>query len=370
MKITLQKIEFEKALNFSQGIIDKRTTNPILSNILFIASDDKLELYSTNIDISSISQVSANVESAGRAVVSAKMLFDIVRKFPPGEIQIRRMDNNWVEIKSSSVQYKIAGLHPEEYPTIEKPKRTDYVTIRSKTLLKLLKRTIFAVSLEEVKKILGGILFDFSEDNVLKLVATDGHRLSLVREPIAIKIRRKGDNNVVLPRKGMQELQKILEETDEDIKVSIDERSAIFRTEDRTLMMKVLEGTFPDYNQVMPLENDKILRINRQRFFDALSRMVIVSADRSNVVRISFSAEGIVVSSESPNEGEGKEFVEAEYKGTKIEMGFNARYIMDVLDVVEDEVVEMKILDELSAVLIKPAQDENFLNVVMPVRMP
>ncbi|MCX7958044.1 MAG: DNA polymerase III subunit beta [Deltaproteobacteria bacterium] len=370
MKITLQKAEIEKAINFTQGIIDKRTTNPILSNILFSASDDKLELYSTNMDISSINQIGANVETAGRAVVSAKMLFDIIRKFPPGEIQMRRMDNNWLELKSSSVQYKIAGLHPEEYPTIEKPKKSDYITIKSKVLLKLLRKTLFAVSTEDVKKILGGILFDFSEENYMKLVATDGHRLALVREPANMKIKKKGDSSVVLPRKGMQELQKILEETDEDIKVSIDEKMAVFRTETKTLMMKVLEGSFPDYNQVMPRENDKILRINRQRFYDALSRMVIVSAERSNIVRISFSEEGIVVSSESPNEGEGKEFVEAEYKGTKMDMGFNARFIMDIMEVADEEIIEMKLLDELSAVLVKPAQDENFLNVVMPVRMP
>lgn len=185
-----------------------------------------------------------------------------------------------------------------------------------------------------------------------------------------MRLKKKGDNSLVLPRKGMQELLRILEETDEDIKVSIDEKMAIFKTETKTLMMKVLEGTFPDYNQVMPRDNDKILRINRQRFYDALSRMVIVSADRSNIVRISFSSEGVVVSSESPNEGEGKEFVEAEYHGTKMDMGFNARYIMDVLEVADEEVIEMKMLDELSAVLIKPSQDENFINIVMPVRMP
>ncbi len=370
MKITLQKADLERAINFTQGIIDKRTTNPILSNILFSAADNKLELYSTNMDISSINQIDASVEVVGRAVVSARMLFDIVRKFPPGEVHLRRMDNNWLELKSGSVQYKIAGLHPEEYPTIEKPKKTDYISIKSDTLIKLLKKTIFAVSEEDVKKILGGVFFDFSEENLLKLVATDGHRLSLVREPVNFKVKKKEEDGIVLPRKGMSELLRILEETDEDIKVSFDERMAIFKTDTKTLMMKVLEGTFPDYNQVMPKENDKILKINRQRFYDALSRMVIVSHERSNIVRISFSDEGIVVSSESPNEGEGKEFVEAEYKGTKMEMGFNARYIMDILEVAEDEVIEMRMLDELSAVLVKPSQDENFLNVVMPVRMP
>ena len=370
MKISLQKADLERAINFVQGIIDKRTTNPILSNILFSASDNKLELYSTNMDISSIEQIDANIEAAGRSVVSAKMLFDIIRKFPPGEIQLRRMDNNWLELKSASVQYKIAGLHPEEYPTIEKPKKGDYIGIKSKTLLSLIKRTIFAVSYEDVKKILGGILFDFSEENIFKLVATDGHRLSLVREPMSIKIKKKGDNSVVLPRKGMAELLKILETTDEEIKVSLDEKMAIFKTETKVLMMKVLEGTFPDYNQVIPTENNRTLKINRQRFYDALSRMVIVSAERSNIVRISFSNEGVVVSSESPNEGEGKEFVEAEFTGSKIEMGFNARYLMDILEVTSDEVIEMRILDELSAVLVKPSQDDNFINVVMPVRMP
>jgi DNA polymerase-3 subunit beta len=370
MKFTLQKADIEKAISFTQGIIDKRTTNPILSNVLFSAADNKLEIYSTNMDISSICQIEANVEVVGRAVVSAKMLFDIIRKFPPGEIQIRRMDNNWIELKSSSVQYKVAGLHPEEYPTIEKPKKIDYVSINPKTLMKLIKKTIFAVSTEDVKKILGGIFFDFSEDNFLKLVATDGHRLALVMEPINFKFKRKIENGVVLPRKGMAELLKILEETDEDIKVSFDEKMAVFKTDTKILMMKVLEGTYPDYNQVMPRENDKILKINRQRFYEALSRMVIVSAERSNIVKISFLDEGIVVSSESPNEGEGKEFVEAEYKGSKMDIGFNARYIMDVLEVKEDEVVEMRMLDELSAVLIKPSQDDNFQNVVMPVRMP
>ncbi len=370
MKITLQKSEIERAINFVQGIIEKRTTNPILSNILFSTTDNKLEIYSTNLDISSIDQIDVNIEVPGRAVVSAKMLFDIIRKFPPGELQMRRMDNNWLELKSSSVQYKIAGLHPEEYPTIEKPKKIDFATISSKTLLKLLKKTIFAVSEEDVKKILGGIFFDYSEENYLKLVATDGHRLALVKEPISLKIRKKSENGVVLPRKGMVELMRILEGAEEDIKVSFDDKMAIFKTETKTLMMKVLEGNFPDYNQVMPKDNDKILRINRLRFNDALSRMVIVSAERSNIVRISFSQDGVVVSSESPNEGEGKEFVEAEYKGEKLDMGFNARYIMDILAVCDEEVVEMRILDELSAVLVKPVQDENYLNVVMPVRMP
>ncbi len=370
MKITLQKADIEKAINFTQGIIDKRTTNPILSNVLFSASDNSLELYSTNMDISSINKIDANVEVVGRAVVSAKMLFDIIKKFPPGELQLRRMDNNWLELKSNSVQYKLAGLHPEEYPNIDKPKKIDYTSIKTKTLLKLLRKTLFAVSVEDVKKILGGILFDLSEEEYLKLVATDGHRLALVKEMVNMKIKKKGENSIVLPRKGMQELMKILEGEDEEIKMNIDEKLAIFKTETKTLMMKVLDGSFPDYNQVIPKENDKILKINRQRFYDALSRMVIVSAERSNIVRISFSDEGIVVSSESPNEGEGKEFIEAEYKGTKMDMGFNARYIMDILEVLDDEVVEMKILDELSAVLIKPSQDENFINVVMPVRMP
>lgn len=369
MKITLQKSEIEKAIDFAQGIIERRTPNPILSNILFIASDNKLELYSTNLDISSINQIDANVEIPGRSVVSAKMLFDIIRKFPPGEIQLRRMDNNWVEIKSTSVQYKIAGLHPEEYPTIEKPKRGDYTSIKSRTLQRLLRKTIFAVSLEDVKKVLGGIFFDCSEEDFLKLIATDGHRLALAKEPVGLKIKRRGGSGVVLPRKGMTELSRILEEGDDEIKVSFDEKMAVFKTDAKTLMMNVIEGNFPDYSQVMPKENNKILKINRQRFYDALSRMVIVSAERSNIVKISFLEGGIVVSSESPNEGEGKEFVEAEYEGEKIDMGFNARYIMDVLEVCDEEVVEMRILDELSAVLIRPAQDENFQNVVMPVRM-
>jgi len=377
MELKIGIAELSKALGRSQGIVEKKSTMPILSHVLLEAKKGGgLVVSATDLDIAVSSEHACEVVKEGAVAVSARHLYDIVRALPEAEVTLRRAQNNYLEVKSGPSEFKIVGLPAEDFPTLPRFEKVPFTDVQAGMLLEMIERTFMAVSNDETRYNLNGVYFEPNADT-LRLVATDGHRLSLSEKPIAGGFGLK--RGVILPKKGLSELRKLLSEvaeagTDEaagETKLGFVENSAILRRPGVVLSMRLIEGLFPDYKQVIPKTGDKVVAIGRDRFLETLRRISILSTDKAHAVKLELSKGHLRVTSQNPDLGEAKEEVPVEYDGDALKIGFNARYILDVLAVLRSKDVRLELADDLSPGVVKGGDevDQGFTAVVMPMRI-
>ena len=377
MELKIGIAELSKALGRSQGIVEKKSTMPILSHVLLEAKKGGgLVVSATDLDIAVSSEHACEVVKEGAVAVSARHLYDIVRALPEAEVTLRRAQNNYLEVKSGPSEFKIVGLPAEDFPTLPRFEKVPFTDVQAGVLLEMIERTFMAVSNDETRYNLNGVYFEPNADT-LRLVATDGHRLSLSEKPIAGGFGLK--RGVILPKKGLSELRKLLSEvaeagTDEaagETKLGFVENSAILRRPGVVLSMRLIEGLFPDYKQVIPKTGDKVVAIGRDRFLETLRRISILSTDKAHAVKLELSKGHLRVTSQNPDLGEAKEEVPVEYDGDALKIGFNARYILDVLAVLRSKDVRLELADDLSPGVVKGGDevDQGFTAVVMPMRI-
>jgi DNA polymerase-3 subunit beta len=362
-----------RALARSQGIVQKKSTMPILSHVLLEAKGtDKLHLSATDLDIAISSDHPCEISKEGALAVSAKHLYEIARTLPETTVALKRTSNNYLEVKSGAAEFRIVGLPAEDFPALPHFEKVPFVSVDVGVLLELIEKTDFAVSTDETRYNLNGVFFE-PQEKILRLVATDGHRLSLADQEVAGDFRLK--KGVILPKKGLHELKKLLAEVagDGEEKPTADlgfaENSAIFRRPGLVLVMRLIEGLFPDYRQVIPKTGEKAITIGRTRLLDTLRRVSLLSTDKAYAVKIELAKDRITILSQNPDLGEAKEDVPVEYQGDALKIGFNARYLIDVLQVLKTDDVLIELADDLSPCVIKAAGDSNYTAVVMPMRI-
>jgi DNA polymerase III subunit beta len=374
LKIGVQ--ELSRALARSQGIVEKKSTMPILSHVLLEAArGDQLQVSATDLDISVTSDHACEVLKEGRVAVPAKQLFDIVRSLPEKDAVLKRASNNYLEVRSGAAEFRLVGLPAEDFPALPRFDKVPLVDVETRPLLEMIELTAFAVSSDETRYNLNGVFFEPS-GGALRTVATDGHRLSLAERQLPGDFRVK--KGVILPRKGLGEMKKLLLEGDEgETKLGFVENSAVLQRPHVKLVMRLIEGVFPDYRQVIPKTGEKSFSVGRDRFLDALRRVSLLSSDKAHAVKLELQPRLLRVLSQNPDLGEAKEEVPVEYEGEALKIGFNARYIMDVLSAlatlepaaVQD--VRMELADDLSPGVLRPAGESatQFTAVVMPMRI-
>jgi DNA polymerase III subunit beta len=376
MELKIATTELSRALGRSQGIVEKKSTMPILSHVLLEAKKGQLVVSATDLDLAVSSEHEQGVEilKEGALAVSARHLYEIVRALPEQQVTLKKAHNNYLELKSGPSEFRIVGLPAEDFPALPRFEKVPFADVDAAALLDMVERTFFAVSNDETRYNLNGVFFEPSAE-ALRLVATDGHRLSLVEKPLGASFGLK--KGVILPKKGLQELRKLLSEAADsgeekpETKLGFVENSAIVRRPGVILSMRLIEGLFPDYRQVIPKAGEKVVRLGRERLQETLRRVSLLSTDKAHAVKLELSKGTLRVLSQNPDLGEAKEEVPVEYEGEGLKIGFNARYILDVLQVMKSKDVAFELADDLSPGVLRGSEeaDQGFTAVVMPMRI-
>ena len=357
-------------LNMAQGVVERKTTIPILSNLLLEAKDGRLALTATDLELSICSSCEVKVKKEGAGTVPAKKLLDLVRLLPETEIKFKLLDNHWVQIICDRKTYKMVGMARENFPALPAMPHA-LVKIPASILEGLIAKTKFAISVEESRYTLNGGLLILKPDS-LAMVATDGHRLALAETDHKLA-GLNGEVRVLIPRKAMDEVEKLAKGSPSDALIDFarDESHLFFQVGARLLISRMLTGQFPNYEAVLPRENNKTVVLERGELNDAVRRVAQLADQRSRAVKISVTSEGIEVSASSPEYGEAKETIETEYKGEPLAIGFNAQYLLDFLSAAADGPVSLELKDEQSAGQLRPLADESYRYryVIMPMRI-
>src|SRR5207248_3033414 len=350
MELQIGIDEFSRALYRAQGIVEKKSTMPILASALLDATQGegggRLSVSDFDLEIGVTGTHPAEVNRTGSVALKHKELYDIVRMLPEKICVLRREANNRVKITSGAAEFNIVGQPAEDYPPFPRAEKVQFVAVEPQQLLEMIEKTQFAISADETRHNLNGVFFEAAEGSV-RMVATDGHRLSLAQRPIEGFALKRG---VIVPRKGLLELRRLLDENSTgDAELGFTETSGVFRRGEVTMVMRLIDGQFPDYMQVIPKEADRTVTVDRPRLLETLKRMSLLSSDRStNAVRLELSEGSLRVTSQNPDLGDAREDIAVSYSGQPLQIGFNARYLMDVLQVVDSEKMNVELCDELS----------------------
>ncbi len=366
MKFKTQVEEFSQKLGLVQGISERRATMPVLSHVLVTIKNGKIEISSTDLETTMSTWCDAEVIEEGSLAIPARKLYEVVKELPSGEVEVEEIGNHWVEIRSSSANFKIAGLPSEDFPIVPELDSDNLFGVESFLIEDMISKTIFAVSPDELRRNLAGIYFEESSDKNLRLVATDGHRLSLVEKKVDGGV--KFDKGFVVPKKGVAELRKVLR-LSQTVKIGVGHNFFMAEGENIVLIARLIDADFPDYKQVTPEVTKVSISIGKDELLSALKRVSILSSEKTKSVKLNIEKGTMTLVSVSPEFGEAKESIDINYSGEDAELGFNARYLMDVLEAITQEKVQIGLIDELSPAVIKPDDDEVYVSVIMPMRV-
>lgn len=367
MDIRLKRSDFLSELAPMQGIVERRTTIPVLSHILLRAEGDRLHLAATDLDVSLTSWVEAESTAAGGIAVQARKFIEIVRAVSGEEVQLSLEAENRLAIRAGRSRFKINGLSPEDFPTLPQVDAGSATEVPFARLKAMIGKILFAVSTEESRFQLNGALLKMG-DGRIELVATDGHRLALVQN--ALDNGAGGGDGVLVPRKALQELQRFEGEA-EELTLARGEHHLSFRLGRRELICRILEGTFPDYDRVIAKDNDKHAVFDRRHLGDAVQRVALLTGDRTRAVRLAFDEGKLQISAANPDLGEASEEVPCEFEGESVRLGINPDYLSQFLGAAETERVRFDLKDENAQCIGTPVDgaDERYLCVIMPMRV-
>ncbi len=365
MKIVVPKSELSRMVTLAQSAASAKNVMPILTNLLFEADADGLTVTGTDLELGLRVRAKAEVVQPGATTLPAKKIMELVRTFSDGDVEISIKDGVKAEIKSGRAVIRLTGVPAEDYPNFPAYRRERSITLPQKTLLDMLRRSAFSVSNDETRYILQGALIQ-SDGKKAKMVTTDGHRLSYIEG--ALNEGREAVS-AVLPNKALQELLKVLEAKDEPVSVHFTDNQAFFEMGDLILFTRLLDGQYPNYDQVIPKKNEHTLIADVAVLSGVLNRMSPLASDKGNSVRFHLEDGGLNVSASTADVGEGSESVEVEYEGPPLTLAFNARYLLDALKALASERVDMKINSALSPTLLTPVGGQGECRyVVMPMR--
>ena len=372
MRVTLERSNLLKSLNHVHRVVERRNTIPILSNVLISADGASIELKATDLDLEVTEATAANVEQGGATTVPAHLLYDIVRKLPDGAEVMLKTDENGASMTviSGRSSFKLQCLPQSDFPELSAGSFSHIFRLDSSALRTLIERTQFAISTEETRYYLNGIYFHTIESDgklMLRAVATDGHRLA--RAEMEAPAGSEGMPGVIIPRKTVSEIQKLVDDPDVAVTTELSDTKIRFTIGSVILTSKLIDGTFPDYQRVIPTGNDKKLVIDRQTFAQAVDRVSTISSERGRAVKLAIGDGQVTLTVNNPDSGSATEELAADYDADPIEIGFNARYLLDIAGQLNGSEARFMLADSGSPTLIHVTVDENALYVLMPMRV-
>jgi DNA polymerase-3 subunit beta len=371
MQFVVKRDILLKSLNFVQGVVEKKNTLPILSNVLLQLKDNKLSIVATDLDIIFYDEITdVKIINEGSTTTSAAILYDILRKISSNaELNFDLKSTNKLSLKSDNSDFNLLCLPIDNFPTFADEFEGEEITLNKNRFLKLLNKTRISISNDDTRHYLNGVFLHITEAhgrNFLTGVATDSHRLS----SSSLEIDNTGNfSSLILPRKTVYQLCSLIAETSEQLTMQTGENKIKFTFGKMKLISKVIDGKFPDYNKVVPTSNDKTLIVSSKDFIDSIERVATVSLDRKEGVKLSISKDNMQLSVNSANSGEGNEKIEADFSAENLNISFNSKYLIDIASEVEDKNLKMNLKDSVSPVLIEDASDKNSYYVIMPMKI-
>ncbi|HEY1887203.1 MAG TPA: DNA polymerase III subunit beta [Roseiarcus sp.] len=372
MKVTIERSVLLKALGHVHRIVERRNTIPILANVLIEAGDGKLALKSTDLDLEASESVPADVAQKGATTVPAHVIYDIVRKLPEGaQASLETTgDTGQLVLRSGRSRFTLQALPASDFPDLTSGEFSHRFALPAAELKRLIENTQFAISTEETRYYLNGIYLhtvDIGGAPMLRAVATDGHRLARVEAPAPEG--SAGIPGVIVPRKAVNEVQKLLEDLSQDVTIEISTAKARFQFGDVVLTTKLIDGTFPDYARVIPTGNDKRLVVDKEPFEKAVDRVSTLSSERGRAIKLAIAEGKMTLSVNNPDSGSASEEIEADYDSAPIDIGFNARYLLDIVGQLSSDTALIRLADPGSPTVIQDREDAPALYVLMPLRV-
>jgi DNA polymerase-3 subunit beta len=367
MKVTIERAVLLKSLGHVQSVVERRNTIPILSNVLMEAREDgSLRLMATDLDLQVDETIPANVSQAGATTMSAHTFFDIVRKLPEGsQVELTAAEGK-MQVVAGRSRFNLSTLPRDDFPVIAEGELPTRFELPAATLREIIEKTRFAISSEETRYYLMGIFLHVIDDQ-LRAAATDGHRLA--RVTVARPDGAEGMPDVIVPRKAVAELYRLLEELEGTVEISLSPTKIRFGLGSAILTSKLIDGTFPDYNRVIPTANDKLLKLDPKSFSAGVDRVSTIASEKTRAVKMSVDRDKVTLSVTSPENGVATEELPADYGADGLEIGFNAKYLLDILGEIDGDTVEVHLADAAAPTLLRENDKSNALYVLMPMRV-
>jgi DNA polymerase-3 subunit beta len=371
MEVSVRREDLVRGLHLVQGVVERRNTLPILANVLIEPAGEGIALTATDMEVGLRGQVNAQVKKKGVVTLNARKLYEIAREVTSEEVVLKSTQAGWVEVLAGRSKFKIVSLEPKDFPQLplgaDAPQGIE-LRIAPGTLREMIDKTLFAVSSDETRFNLSGVFVTNGEGGTLRMVATDGHRLAMVDRKLPDARVERG---VIMPRKGLAEARKLLDDAeDSELTLIVSPKDVRLVLRSVSFFMRLVEGEFPDYRQVIPGAPRVQVRANRDDFLAALKRISLLASERSRGVKLHLEKGRLELSASNPDQGEASEDIEVSYGGEPLTMGFNARYLIDVLGVQpEGDVIELALTDEVGPGVIRGSQDPEYTYVVMPMRL-
>ncbi|HEX9809715.1 MAG TPA: DNA polymerase III subunit beta [Alphaproteobacteria bacterium] len=372
MKLTIERASLLRSLSHVQSVVERRNTIPILNNVLMNAADGVLRLTATDMELAIAETVEAEIAAAGGITAPAHTLYEIVRKLPDGaQIELATTDGDaHITVRSGRSTFQLACLPPADFPALGEDDLPHGFTLPAAAARALIDHTRFAISTEETRYYLNGIYLHATKRDgtgVLRAVATDGHRLA--RFDVPLPPGADGIPGVIVPRKMVAEWRKLIEETDAGVEIGLSEAKIRLSFDHVTMTSKLIDGTFPDYERVIPQANDRVLEVPCRAFAEAVDRVSTISTEKSRAVKLAVAKDAVTLSATSLDQGSAEEEVEVGYRGEPMEIGFNSRYLLDIAERIGGETAQFRMGDAASAAIVSDSDDANALYVLMPMRV-
>lgn len=366
MKVIVSKDEILAKLSNIQNIVEKRNTMPVLSHFLLDAGKNGSYITATDLDTALKEPLQIKVEKEGKICIPARKMFEIVREVE-GDLVFESVDEQWLKLKAGASNFRLACLSAKEFPAWPGMEDMEEIQVNAKVLVEVIEKTVYAAGESDTRYTLNGLLFHITPGVKVMVVGTDGHRLALIRRDIQGNIAE--ERKLIVPRKAAAELRKLLDKSEETIRIALSKNHVLFTVGEMQFLTRLIEGTYPNYEQVIPAANEKIVTVGREAFAKTLRRVAIMSKERSNAVKVDLSDGLIAITSSNPDLGEARDELAVEYAGEAVSLGFNARYLIDILEAMSSEKVVMELQAPLSPVLIREEKDVEYRCVIMPMRI-
>jgi DNA polymerase-3 subunit beta len=367
MDIRIDKNQLLRGLYLAHGIADRKSTMPILANVLIRSEGkDRVLCAATDLNVAVMTSLPAKVEKEGGLTVAARQLYEITKGLSADEVHLKRTEQNWAEIHAGRAEFKVVGMIDREYPKLPAVAEAQTSKVDSAALRDMIGKTLFSVSQDETRQHLAGVLFE-SDGQIARMVSTDGHRLSKVGR--AMPGAPALPTGVLIPRKGVAEIRRALEGRDTPCEIGVHQGHFVLKADDVALSVKLSDGQFPPYEQVIPKENDRVLVVGRDVLLDALRRVSIMASDKTWGIRLALDKGLLSIEADNPDLGNAREKIEVEYKGGPLQVGFNARYFIELLTEMGSPEVKLELAGELDPAIVRPADGSDYLGVIMPMRL-
>ena len=368
MKFVIHRNPLLEALKKAQSVVEKKNTVPILANVLFAVEGDELSISATDLEVGLKMVLPVEKAQSGKITLSSKALLDIVNELPQAPIEITKKENDSVEIVCGKSRFKVVSLSATEYPALPAFEEKKYHDAKLDGLKEMIDRTSFAVSTDATRYLMNGVYFEPLEKNVMRMTATDGHRLAFMDGEV-FSTMPEFKRGVIIPRKGLMELRKFLEEGDSTIGLAFERGYVFANLGGSYLFIRLIEGEYPDYRQVIPKSTDRVAKIDKANFHSALKRVSLLAHEKSKGVKFSIQPGMLTIYSSNPDLGEAKEEIDVGYTGEPVSIGFNAKYLLECLAVTPVDKLELLFKDHLSPGILKGEGQPNHTYVVMPMRI-